>query len=461
MNRPDIASTSEIARVSETYGVTGKGSLVATTVGRYRWFICAVLFLAATTNYIDRQVLGVLKPVLTAELHWNDVTYGNIITAFQVAYAVGMLSMGRLLDKLGTRVGFAVAATLWGAAAMGHALATTAIGFGIARFALGLGEAGMFPAGVKAIAQWFPKKERAFAMGLFNSGTNVGAIVCPLLVPLIVSAAGSRMAFVVTGALALLWVVLWLTTFSSPNDHPRMTASELAYIQSDPVKTFPKIRWRTLLFRKQTLAFAIAKFLTDPIWWLYLFWVPDFLHRRHGLNLTQLGLPLVVIYLMSDVGSIAGGWLSSRLIRHGTTVNTARKVSMSVCAMSVVPLVFAANAESVWTGAVLIGLATAGHQGFSANLFTLPSDLFPEKAVGSVVGIGGMAGAIGGIFVAQLAGRVLEATGSYYLLFLAAPTAYFVALVVIQLLSPRLEPVDVADLPSPPAVVPPARWESS
>jgi ACS family hexuronate transporter-like MFS transporter len=241
-----------------------------------------------------------------------------------------------------------------------------------------------------------------------------------------------------------------------------MTAHELAYIQSDPVKVFPKIRWRALLVRRQTWAFAVAKFLTDPIWWLYLFWVPDFLHRRHGLNLTQLGLPLVVIYLMSDVGSIAGGWLSSAMIRRGSSVNVARKLSMAVCALSVVPLVFAANAESVWTGAILIGLATAGHQGFSANLFTLPSDLFPEKAVGSVVGIGGMAGAIGGIFVAQVAGRVLEATGSYYVLFLAAPTAYLVALVVIQTLSPQLEPVSVSDLPAPPPPpVTPGRWEST
>jgi ACS family hexuronate transporter-like MFS transporter len=419
-------------------------------LGRYRWVICAVLFGAATINYIDRQVLGVLKPLLTNELHWSDVTYGNIITAFQIAYAIGMLSMGRLLDRLGTRTGFAIAAGVWGLAAMGHALARSATGFSIARFALGLGEAGMFPAGVKAIAQWFPRKERAFAMGLFNSGTNIGAIVCPLLVPLIVGAAGSRVAFAVTGALALLWVVLWITIYAPPNEHPRMSAEELAYIQSDPVKTFPKIPWRHLIVRKQTLAFAAGKFLTDPIWWLYLFWVPDFLHRKHGLDLKSLGPPLVTIYLMSDVGSIAGGWLSSRLIRMGWTVNAARKGAMVACALCVVPIVFAAQAESVWTAAILVGLATAGHQGFSANLFTLPSDLFPEKAVGSVVGLGGMAGAIGGIFVAQVAGRVLEATGSYYVLFLAAPTAYLLALAMIQSLSPRLEPVESVDLPEPP-----------
>ncbi|HEY2514481.1 MAG TPA: MFS transporter [Polyangiaceae bacterium] len=434
---------------------------MASIIGRYRWVICGVLFLAATTNYVDRQVLGVLKPVLATELHWDDVTYGNIVTAFQVAYAIGMLSMGRLLDKVGTRAGFALAAGLWGVAAAAHALATTALGFGVARFALGLGEAGMFPAGVKAVAQWFPKKERAFAMGLFNSGTNVGAIVCPLIVPWMVTTAGSRTAFLVTGGLALAWVGLWLSTYAPPNEHPRMTAGELAHIQSDPVKTFPPIRWRTLLLRRQTWAFAIGKFLTDPIWWLYLFWVPDFLHRRHGLNITQIGLPLVVIYLMSDVGSVAGGWLSSRLIRAGSSVNTARKVSMAICGLSVVPLVFAANADSVWTGAVLIGFATAGHQGFSANLFTLPSDLFPEKAVGSVVGIGGMAGAIGGIFVAQLAGQVLEATGSYYVLFLTAPTAYLIALLVIQVLSPRLEPVALAELPAPLPAPVPSRWETS
>jgi ACS family hexuronate transporter-like MFS transporter len=430
-------------------------SLKTPAGGRYRWRICAILFLAATINYVDRQVIGVLKPVLGSELHWNDVTYGNIIAAFQVAYAIGMLSMGRLLDRLGTRKGFALAAGIWGLAAMGHALATTATGFGVARFALGLGEAGMFPAGVKAIAQWFPKRERAFAMGLFNSGTNVGAIICPLSVPFIVAVAGSRVAFVVTGSLALLWVLVWLRMYAPPNEHPRMTAAELAYIQSDPVKPFPKLPWRHLLFRRQTLAFVCAKFLTDPIWWLYLFWVPDFLHRRHGLNLTQIGAPLVTIYLMSDLGSIGGGWLSSRLIRAGFSVNVARKGSMLACALCIVPIVFASSAESVWTAAVLIGLATAGHQGFSANLFTLPSDLFPEKAVGSVVGTGGMAGAIGGIFVAQLAGRVLEATGSYFVLFVAAPAAYFLAIGVIQILSPRFTPVDADDLPSAGAMLAP------
>jgi ACS family hexuronate transporter-like MFS transporter len=431
-------------------------SLQATSgVGRYRWTICVILFFAATINYVDRQVLGVLKPVLASELHWNDGTYGNIITAFQVAYAIGMLSMGRLLDRVGTRKGFAIAAGVWGLAAMGHALARGAAGFGIARFALGLGEAGMFPAGVKAIAQWFPKRERAFAMGLFNSGTNVGAIVCPLTVPLIVSAAGSRVAFILTGALALFWVVIWMRIYAPPNEHPRMSAGELAYIQSDPVKAFPKLPWRVLVVRRQALAFVLAKFMTDPIWWLYLFWVPDFLHRRHGLNLTQIGAPLVTIYLMSDLGSIAGGWLSSRLIRAGLSVNWARKASMIACALCVAPIVFAAGAESVWTATILIGLATAGHQGFSANLFTLPSDLFPEKAVGSVVGMGGMAGAIGGIFVAQAAGRVLEATGSYYVLFLAAPAAYFLALGTIQTLTPLLKPVEAADLPSlPPELEP-------
>jgi ACS family hexuronate transporter-like MFS transporter len=429
--------------------------LKVSVVGRYRWRICVILFFAATINYVDRQVLGVLKPVLGVELHWTDVTYGNIITAFQVAYAIGMLSMGRLLDRLGTRRGFAIAAGIWGVAAMGHALATSAFGFGLARFALGLGEAGMFPAGVKAIAQWFPKRERAFAMGLFNSGTNVGAILCPLTVPLIVGVAGSRVAFVVTGALALLWVFVWLRMYAPPNEHARMTAAELAYIQSDPVRPFPKLPWRQILFRRQALAFVVAKFLTDPIWWLYLFWVPDFLHRRHGLNLTQIGAPLVTIYLMSDLGSIGGGWLSSRLIRRGFSVNAARKFSMLACALCVVPIVFASSAESVWTAAVLIGLATAGHQGFSANLFTLPSDLFPEKAVGSVVGTGGMAGAIGGIFVAQAAGRVLEATGSYFILFVAAPAAYLLALGVIQVLSPRFKPVDATDLPSVPSVLDP------
>ncbi len=419
-------------------------------VGHYRWWICSLLFLAATINYVDRHVIGLLKPILASEFHVDDVSYAHIITAFQLAYAIGMLSMGRVLDAIGTRRGFAVAATIWGLAAMGHAFVASAIGFAVARLALGFGEAGMFPAAVKTIAQWFPRKERALATGLFNSGTTVGAVITPIVVPGIVAAAGPRATFVITGALALLWVVLWLAVYAPAQDHPRVTAHELDYIRSEPIQTSAKIRWRHLLAHRQIWAFSIAKFLTDPFWWLYLFWVPDFLHRRHGLDLAQMALPLATIYVLSGVGSVAGGWLSSHLINLGWTVNAARKVSMGIFAAFVVPIAFAGNVESAWTAALLIGLATAGHQGFSANLFTLTSDLFPERAIGSAVGIGGMAGALSGMLLAEVVGRVLERTGSYHVLFLLPPAGYFLAIGIIQGLSPQLEPLHASDLPASP-----------
>jgi ACS family hexuronate transporter-like MFS transporter len=419
---------------------------VVSKVGHYRWWICLVLFLAATINYVDRHVISLLKPLLSTEFHLGDVTYGHIITAFQLAYAIGMLSMGRLVDAIGTRRGLAVAATIWGLAAMGHALASSALGFGIARLALGFGEAGMFPAAMKTIAQWFPSKERALATGLFNSGTTVGAILAPIAVPVIVGVAGPRGAFVATGALALLWVALWLALYAPAQEHARVTARELAYILSDPIQTSAQTPWRHLLVRRQTVAFATGKFLTDPFWWLYLFWVPDFLHRRHGLELAQMALPLAAIYVLSGIGSIGGGWLSSRLIQLGWTVNAARKVSMLAFAALVVPIAFAAHAESAWTAALRIGLAAAGHQGFSANLFALTSDMFPERAVGSVVGIGGMAGALSGMMLAQLVGRVLQNTGSYSVLFLVPPLAYVLALGIVHVLCPRLQPLSEYDL---------------
>jgi MFS transporter, ACS family, aldohexuronate transporter len=425
--------------------IVGSRAVIA-GVGHYRWWICLLLFVAATINYVDRQVISLLKPLLSSEFHFDDVAYGHIITAFQLAYAIGMLSMGRLLDTVGTRRGFALAASIWGLAAMSHAFARSALGFGVARLALGFGEAGMFPAAVKTITLWFPKKERALATGLFNSGTTIGAIVTPIAIPAVVALAGPRAAFVATGMLDLVWVAIWLLVYAPPTDHPRVTAAEIAYIHRDPIEVSPRIRWSHLLGRRQTVAFAAAKFLTDPFWWLYLFWVPDFLHRRHGLALAQMALPLAAIYVFAGAGSIAGGALSSRLIGRGWTVNAARKVSMATFALLVVPIVFAVNVESPWTAAILIGLATAGHQGFSANLLTLTSDLYPAEAVGSVVGIGGTAGALAGMLLAQLVGRVLQRTGSYYLLFLVPPLAYFVALGIIHVLSPRLEPLATIDL---------------
>src|SRR5580692_8053007 len=411
--------------------------------GRFRWVICALLFLGVTKNYMDRQVLGVLKGPLQHELGWNDVDYGNLVFAFQTAYALGMIFVGRLIDRLGTRIGYAVAMVFWSLASMAHAAANSFVTFALARAALGFGEAGVFPASIKSVAEWFPKKERALATGIFNAGTNIGAIITPLIVPWIAGHLGWRWAFLFTGALGFVWLALWLILYRRPEEHPRCTAREREYIQRDPVAPPGKISWARLLRYKQTWTFAAGKFMIDPIWWFYLFWIPDYLQRMHGLHLTQIGLPILVIYVISDAGSIAGGWFSSSLIRRGVSVNAARKWAMFLCALCVVPIACVYRLSGLWPSTFLIGLAAAGHQGFSANLFTLTSDLFPSRAVASVVGIGGMAGAIGGMLIAEIVGHVLQWTGSYVVPFFMAASAYLVALFFIQLLSPALVPAAI------------------
>ncbi len=411
--------------------------------GNFRWVICALLFFATTINYVDRQVLGILATPLQKELGWSEADYGFIATAFTGAYAVGLLVVGRLMDWLGTRKGFSLAIIFWSVAAMGHALARSAFGFGVARFALGLGEAGNFPASIKTVAEWFPKKERALATGIFNSGSNVGAIVAPLVVPFIALRYGWQWAFIITGALGFIWLIFWLLLYQKPEEHPRLSKSELAYIQSDPAEPTTKIAWARLFPHRQTWAFAAGKFFTDPIWWFFLFWLPKFLNETYGLSLSQIGLPLIVIYLSADVGSIGGGWLSSFLIKRGWSINAGRKTAMLVCALCVVPIIFAVNASSLWLAVGLISLATAAHQGWSANLFTLVSDMFPRRAVGSVVGIGGFAGSISGMLIATSTGLLLQWTGSYVPIFIVAATAYLFALLVIHLLVPRLEPAKV------------------
>jgi ACS family hexuronate transporter-like MFS transporter len=410
---------------------------------KYRWIICALLFLATTINYMDRQVIGILAPDLQKTIGWNDIEYGYIVTAFQAAYAVGLLIAGGLIDRFGTRIGYSLAIVVWSLAAMGHAMARSAFGFGIARAALGLGEAGNFPAAIKTVAEWFPKRERAFATGVFNAGTNVGAIGAPLIVPWIALRLGWQWAFILTGAIGFTWLALWLPLYRRPEQHPRVSEEELAYIRSDGVETAAKVPWLRLLPRRQTWAIAIGKFMTDPIWWFYLFWLPKFLNEKHGLNLSTIGAPLVVIYVIADVGSIGGGWLSSSLIKRGWSVNRARKTTMLICALCVVPIVFASQVSSVWSAVALIGLAAAAHQGWSANIFTMASDMFPGCAVGSVAGIGGMAGAVGGMLIATLAGYVLQLTHSYLPLFIIAGSAYLVALLIVHQLAPRLEAADV------------------
>lgn len=436
------------------------GSAPATPHGQYRWVICALLFFASTINYIDRQVIGILKPTLQSQFGWSEIDYGDIVFAFQLAYAIGFLLAGRMVDRLGAKRGFAIAIVVWSLAAIAHAEAAvfgpgaaavlavvgltysgSVAGFMVARLALGFGESGNFPAAIKVVAEWFPKRERALATGVFNSGTNVGALMTPLVVPWITITWGWYWAFVATGALGFIWLVLWWRVYDHPEQHRRLGAAELAYIRSDPADPPASVPWRTLLPHRQTWAFMIGKFLTDPIWWLYLFWIPDFLHRNHGIDLRTIGPPLVAIYLVADVGSIGGGWLSSALITRGWSVNGGRKLAMLVCALAVVPMIFASGAHDLWVAVALISLAAAAHQGWSANLFTTASDMFPRQAVGSIVGLGGMAGAVGGMLIAKLTGYILDATGSYVPVFLIAAFAYIVALAIIHLLVPRLEPV--------------------
>ncbi|RSU77863.1 MFS transporter [Sphingomonas sp. S-NIH.Pt3_0716] len=407
---------------------------------RYRWMICGLLFAATAINYVDRQMIGVLKPVLQAELGWRESDYANIVFWFQCAYALGFLAMGRFMDRVGARIGYAAAFTFWTLAHAAHGLVSGIAQFIAVRFALGVGEAGNFPAGLKVVAEWFPQKERALAIGLFNAGANVGAIATPLIVPAITIAYGWRAAFIVTGVASLVWVAAWLLLYRRPEDHRRVTPCELAYIRSDPVRASAPIPWSRLFTIRQTWAYALPKFCIDPIWWMFLFWLPDFLGKRYGLDLKSFGPPLVVIYLMSDAGSVLGGWASSRLIARGWSVNAARKATLLACALAVLPVVTVQSIDNLWAAVLLIGLATAGHQAFSANILTLPSDLFPRAAVGSVVGIGGTAGAIGGMLIAQFVGYVLDMTGSYALIFAVAGSAYLVALALLHIISPRLLP---------------------
>ena len=413
------------------------------SIGRMRWGICALLFFATTINYIDRQMLSVLKPTLEAQYGWSESDYANIVFSFQLAYAIGYVVFGRLIDKLGARFGYSLAAAIWGVAAMAHAAASSAWEFMIVRFALGLGESGNFPAGIKAVTEWFPKKERALAIGIFNAGTNIGAIITPIIAPFLVMWFGWRVAFLATGLLIVVWLALWWTIYRRPREKKNLSPTELAYIESDPADEPGAVRWLPLLRHRQTWAFAIGKFMTDPVWFLFLFWLPDFFAKEHGLDLKTFGPPLVAIYLISDVGSIAGGWLSSKLIARGRSVNYSRKVAMLVCALCVPPVMLAPGINSVWGAVALIGLATAAHQGFSANLYTLPSDLFPRKAVGAIIGIGGTLGAVGGMFMAKFTGWVLDATGSYVIMFVIAGFAYLSALFVIHLLVPRMEPAKI------------------
>lgn len=425
--------------------VTDLGTSIGAKIGRYRWVICALLFFATAINYIDRQVLGLLAPQLQKEIGWSELDYSRIVIAFQVSYAVMMLLWGRIIDKIGTKLGFSIAITLWSLAAMATSLARSALTFGTARFFLGVGEAANFPASIKTVAEWFPKKERALATGIFNGGTNIGAVIGPIAVPLIAAAWGWQAAFIATGAIGFLWLAVWLLIYQRPEVHPRLSDKERKYILDgveEPITS--KVPWIRLLGYKQLWAVAIGKLMTDPIWWFYLFWLPKFLAQEHGIQGTATIPYLATVYIISDIGSMVGGYVSSKLIKLGWTVNRARKSAMLLFASLVPFVIIASQTRSAWLAVLLIGLATASHQAWSANIFTLASDMFPRRAIGSVIGIAGFAGGVGGILLSEFAGRVLQRDPSFYLpMFIVAGFAYLSALVVIHLLVPRLEPAKI------------------
>jgi MFS transporter, ACS family, hexuronate transporter len=422
----------------------------------YRWTVCALIFFATTINYLDRQVIGILKPLLESDLGIGEEAYAHIIMVFQLCYGISMFFIGRLIDRYGTKIGYGVSVFLWSIAAMGHALAKGVLGFGFWRGFLGISEAGNFPSSNKAIAEWFPKKERALAIGIFNSGTNVGAIVAPLAIPAIVAAWGWQMAFILTGALGFIWIIFWFIFYEIPEKQKRATAAEVAYINSDvdeQAETKEKVQWLKLFKLRQTWLFFIGKGLTDPIWWFYLFWIPGWLAtvRGTGLSLSSFGLPLAFIYTMTTVGSIGGGWVSGFMINKGMSPFKARRVTMLIFAVLVVPIVFAqSSGVSTWGAVCLIALAASSHQAWSANIFATVSDAFPKKAVSSITGIGGMAGAVGGAFISYIAGGIIQhfkdlghiETG-YVVMFSIAGSAYLIAWIIMAVFRPKNPKVEL------------------
>jgi ACS family hexuronate transporter-like MFS transporter len=414
--------------------------------GRFRWSIVALLFVATTVNYIDRTMLGLLAPELGRELDWNENDYGNIVTAFQAAYALGFLLMGWLIDRFGPKIGYAVAITIWTIGHISHGFASTVVSFMMARICLGVGEAGHFPAVVRASSEWFPQKERAYAIGWVNSATTIGVILTAPTVWLFMVAMGFgwRETFIYTGLFGFVLFGLWVWLYSNPRESGKVSEKELAWIEHDPPEKVERIGWSRVVRKREAWAFAVAKFLTDPVWFLMLFWLPKYFASTYNVDLKVVLLPMIAMYLLSDVGSIAGGWLSSRLIQNGRTPNFARKVTMIIAGCCVLPLLFVTSLENMWAAVVLIGIALAGHQAFSSNLLSLPPDMFPKRAVGSVIGLGGFCGGVGGMIMSKSTGLVLDATaGNYTMIFAVCTTVYFIAVMAIHLLSPRLEPVTV------------------
>jgi len=425
-------------------------SAEGTRIGRYRWSICALLFCVITINYVDRQVIGVLKPVIAKDLGWSEVDYGNIVTAFQASYGVGLLVVGRWLDRVGTRTGMAIAIALWSVAAAFHSVARTVLAFILARAALGLAESAAYPGAVKSVAEWFPRKERALGVGILNAGANVGVLLTPIAGIMVAGMFGWRAAFLVTGGLGLLVLAAWLRMYRLPEDHPHIAAPERAHIVQDGEDGAGRpLGWAAALGQRQAWYFICGKFFTDPVWYLFLFWLPDFFSKTQGMNLfptgqgsvlSTIGPALIGVYLLADVGSIAGGWLSSHLIQRGWSINRARKTTLFLAALCALPLVSVASIGNTGVVVLLIGLGTAGHQAFSSNIFAMISDLYPRRAVATVAGMGGAAGAVGGILIAQATGWTLQLTGSYVPIVLYAGIAYLLAFAVIHLLVPKMEP---------------------
>ncbi|MBB6107447.1 MFS transporter [Mucilaginibacter lappiensis] len=426
-----------------------------TKVGNYRWVVVTLLFFATTINYLDRQVIGLLKPVLEIQFKWTETDYGYIVMAFSAAYAIGLLLFGSFIDKIGTKLGYTISLIVWSVAAMLHAIVKSTFGFGVVRAALGIGESGNFPAAIKVVAEWFPKKERALATGIFNSGANIGAVVAPVMVPWILGIYGWQMAFIITGAIGFIWLVFWWIFYEIPSKHKKVSPEEFAYIHSDiepsAVKEEEsKIKWVQLFGIRQTWTFVIGKFLTDPIWWFFLFWLPSYFSSTFNLDLKKPSLPLILVYTATSIGSIGGGYLSSYFIKKGWPVFKARKTAMFIFALCVLPIISAMYATNIWQAVALISLAAAAHQAWSANIFTTASDMFPKRALSSVVGIGGMAGSVGGILFPFLVGHILEfykesghLTTGYNIIFFICGCAYLLAWFIMHLLSPKMKPVDL------------------
>ena len=413
--------------------------------GNFRWRIVALLFFATTINYIDRQIIGILKPYISDDLGWSEADYGYIVTAFQIAYAIGLITTGRILDKFGTRIGYLWAIIVWSIAAMAHAAARGVVSFAAARFALGLGEAANFPAAVKTVAEWFPKKERAFATGLFNSGSTVGAIVAPVIVSGITIAFGWQWAFIITGALGFIWIIFWLAYYRIPEKHPKVSEEELQYIIQDKENYGfgNKIRWAQLFKYRQTYAICGTRFISDWVWWFFLFWIPDFLSKTHDINLREVVLPLIVIYTVSSVGGIGGGWISSKFIKMGKSIDFARKTTILICAITVMPVMLVSKTPSLWLAVAFISMAAAAHQGWASNIFTIVSDIYPKQAVGTMTGLSGFAGAVGGALSASFVGLLLESTGSYFLIFLLAASVYLVNWGIIKIFIKEIKPIEI------------------